>query len=111
MAEAERLSVEKWAVELDKDKVRIDINYRENVVADKQVIAEALLRFEEVVKNLPPDEQKELVKVIIREISVKHFDPSVDQVPQEAGCFSTKIRTKWILVNISLFASGLFPET
>ena len=44
--------VEKRAAELDKDKVRIDINYRENVVADKQVIAEALLRFEEVVKNL-----------------------------------------------------------
>lgn len=33
----------------------------------------------------------------------------MNQEPKEQGVFSTKIRTKWYLVNISLFASDLFP--
>ena len=109
MAEAEKLSAEKHAVELEKTKVQMDINYRESVVADKKVIAEALLRFETVVKSLPTEDQKELFQLIVREISVKHFDPTTDPVPQKEGVFSTKIRTKWYLVNITLFASDLFP--
>jgi site-specific DNA recombinase len=109
MAEAERLSAEKRGVELEKTKVQMDINYREKVVANKHVIADVLLRFESVVKSLPPKDQKDLVHLIIREISVKHFDPSTDPAPRETGMFSTRIRTKWYLVNISLFVSDLFP--
>lgn len=110
MAEADRLSVEKRSIELEKGKVQIEINYRENVVADKQRIADALLRFETVVKNLPADDQKDLVQLIVREISVKHFDPSTDAAPKQPGVFKTPIRTKWFLVNMSLFASDLIPD-
>ena len=109
IAEAERLSEEKLAVELEKTKVQMDINYRESVVADKLIIADALLRFESVVKTLSVEDQKELFQLIIREISVKHFDPEMDPNPKESGVFKTKIRTKWYLVNISLFVSDLFP--
>jgi len=42
IAEANRLSEEKLAVELEKTKIQMDINYREGVVADKQIIADAL---------------------------------------------------------------------
>jgi hypothetical protein len=111
MAEAEKLSREKRQVELDRTRVNLDINHRENVVADNQVIADALLRFEKVMGKLPMEEQKELVQLIIREITVKHFDPSTDKTPSGKGSFTTKIRTKWYSVNMSLFASGLFPET
>ena len=83
--------------------------YREGVVADKQIIADALKQFGSVVKSLPEADQKELVQLIIREVSVKHFDPETDPTPKENGVFKTKIRTKWYLVNISLFASDLFP--
>jgi hypothetical protein len=68
------------------------------------------LRFDRVVKGLPIEEQKELVRLLIRNISVKHFDPSADAAPVETITFTTKIRTKWYLVNISLFASDLFPD-
>ena len=109
IAEANRLSEEKLAVELEKTKIQMDINYREGVVADKQIIADALKQFGSVVKSLPEADQKELVQLIIREVSVKHFDPETDPTPKENGVFKTKIRTKWYLVNISLFASDLFP--
>ena len=90
--------------------LKVEMNYLESVVADKQVIADALLRFEDVVKSLPAGDQKELVNLLVREISVKHFDPTMNQAPGEKGTFTTQIRTKWYLVNISLFASDLIPE-
>ena len=62
------------------------------------------------MKNLPPDDQKELVQLIVREISVKQFDPEKDPAPREKGVFNARIRTKWYLVNISLFATDLIPE-
>jgi DNA invertase Pin-like site-specific DNA recombinase len=107
MVEAERLAAEKRHIELEKEKLKIDIDYQERTVADEQVIADALLRFEQVIKNLPPVDQKELIRLIVREISVKHFDPDRNEMPRGQGVFSTKIRTKWYLVNISLFASDL----
>jgi hypothetical protein len=65
---------------------------------------------EGVIRNLPSAEQKDLVHFIIRQISVKHFDPSTDPTPRETGVFATKIRTKWYLVNLSLYASDLFTD-
>jgi len=70
------------------------IGYRESVVADKQVIADALLRFNSVMKSLPPGDQKELVQLLGREVSVKHSDPEKDPAPREKGVFNAKIRTK-----------------
>jgi DNA invertase Pin-like site-specific DNA recombinase len=111
MQEAEKLSKEKRQIELDRTRLNLDINHRENVVADAQIIADALLQFQKVIRKLNDDEQKELVRLIVREISVKHFDPTIDAEPGGKGVFSAQIRTKWYLVNMSLFASGLFPET
>ena len=111
MDNADRLTAERQELELKKTKLTTEINFRENAVADKEVIAKALLRFEEVIKQLEPAEQKELVQLIVKEISVKHFDPSADPKPQEKGIFDVRIRTKYYLVNISIFASDLIPET
>jgi hypothetical protein len=74
------------------------------------VIADGLLSFEKVMKGLPAEDQKDLARLLVREISVKHFDPKTDQEPKEKGVFNTKIRTKWYLVNISLFANDLIPD-
>lgn len=90
MAEAERLATEKREVELQKTKLNIDINYRKCVVADKQVITDGLLRFETVMKGLRAEDQKELVHLLVREISVKHFDPEKDKEPREKECSTPK---------------------
>lgn len=108
MAEAERLSAEKRVVALERPKLQVDIQFRESVVADKQVIADALVRFESAVKRLPPDDQEELIQLIIREISVNQFDPKTDPIPQEKSVFITQIRTTWYSVNISLFQVTLY---
>ena len=73
-------------------------------------IAEALLRFETAVKSLPAEDQKELFRLLVREISVKHFDPNRTKHTAKKACSAPKIRTKWYWVNISLFASDLIQD-
>jgi|GEM_PF-6522341 len=90
ITEANRLSEEKLAVELEKTKVQMDINYREGVVADKQIIADSLKKFGSVVRSLPEADQKELVQLIIKEVSVKHFDPEIDPTPRKTVCLKRK---------------------
>ena len=51
------------------------------------------------------DEQKELVQLIVKQITVNHFDPERDKIPAKEGVFKTNIRTSWYLVNVDLFAT------
>ncbi len=110
IAEGNRLAKQRQDLELEIEKLKVDINYHESVVADKEVIAHVLLRFDEVVKTLPEEDQKELGSLIVKQISVNHCEPKSDAEAVEKGVFKTKIRTKWYLVNLALFASDLIPR-
>jgi hypothetical protein len=79
-------------------------------VADEKFIADSLLQFESVMKAVPPDEQKELVQILVKQITVNHLDPERGQVPAKEGVFKTKIRTSWYLVNVELFATDLLAK-
>ncbi len=106
--EAEQLAEAKRQVELEREKVKIDIQYREKVVTDARVIADSLLQFGKVFRALPPEDQKELIRLLVKEVTVNHFDPEKDQMSAEPGVFKARIRTKWYLVNIMLYATDLF---
>ena len=133
MAEADKLALEKREVEMDVEKLRIDIGHRERVVADEKLIADSLVRFGEVMKALSPDDQKDMVQLIVKEIRVwsipspgdgergrrKGQDATGSVNPDEAknseeaaqpGVFKTRIRTKWYRVNVTVHASGLLAE-
>ena len=75
------------------------------MVTDEKLIADSLLRFETVMKAMSSDEQKELVQLIVKQITVNHFDPEKNDVPAKEGVFKTNIRTSWYLVNVDLFAT------
>ncbi len=106
--EAEQLAEEKRQVELEREKVKIDIQYREKVVTDARLIADSLLQFGKVFRALPPEDQKELIRLLVKEVTVNHFDPEKDQMPPQPGVFKARIRTKWYLVNMTLYATDLF---
>lgn len=86
--EAEKVAEEKRHIELERDKVKIDIEYQEKVVTDAKIIADSLLKFEKVFKALPPADQKEVIKLLIKEIRVFEFDPEKDS-PEPAKKVST----------------------
>lgn len=106
--EAEKLAREKREVELEREKLKIDIQYKEKVVTDAQIIADSMKQFEKAIRKLSFDEQKELIRLVVKEITVNHFDPEKDKSPSGVGILKAKIRTKWYLVNITLYANDLF---
>jgi site-specific DNA recombinase len=133
LAEADKLAKEKREVEMEVEKLRIDIGHRERVVADEGIIADALVRFGDVMKNLSPDDQKDMVQLIVKDIKVwslpgpggenreqKHGQDAAGNVnPDEAkpfaeadqpGVFKTRIRTKWYRVNVTIHASRVMAE-
>ncbi|MFC1497166.1 recombinase family protein [Verrucomicrobiota bacterium] len=110
MAEAERVSQRKYDVEMEIERLKVDMNYKEQVVTDEKVIADSLLAFDNVVKNLPLEEQKELISLIVKEINVSQFDPEKEKPPTDKGVFHTQIRTKWYKVRIALYANDLLPR-
>ena len=61
-----------------------------------------------IIRKLSDEEQKELIRLLVKEITVNHFDPEKDRDPAGVGAFKAKIRTRWYAVNISLYANDLF---
>ena len=103
----EDLAKQKHEMEREIEKVKIDVGYRERVVTNEKVIAEALLHFEKTVKALPIDEQCELLRLILRQIRINRIDPKKDPISSNPHTWSTQIRTQWYAVNLSLYANDL----
>lgn len=60
--------------------------------------------------HLNPEEKKELVRLLIREVRVNHYDPATDKFSAGETVFETKIRTQLYSVNISFYANELFSK-
>ncbi len=108
-AEAEKLAADKHAVEIERDKVRIDIDYKERVVTDHEVIAARLSHFKDTFDALPYEDQKEALRLILKGICIKKFDPENDRLPSGKPCTTLKIRTSLYLVQLEFIASDLMP--
>lgn len=124
IAEAEKLAAEKGEIEHQINRLKAEIEQKERGVASEQIVADSLLRFNELRKHMPPEDQKELVRMFIHEIVVNAVDQaekeekpskSVNQLEAawtgeklKRAIFETKIRTKWYQVNLGLYGSALF---
>ncbi len=111
LAEAEDLAKTKHAIEAQREKVKMDINFQERVVTDEKLIAGALQRFADVYDTLPFEEQQELLELVVKSISVRRFDPDKEKEPDEKGAFVTKMRTSWYLLKIRFYASDWISGT
>jgi len=108
LAEAEELAKQKHELEREIEKVKIDIAHRERVVTDEQIISDALLAFEGRMSDLPFDDQRDLLHLMMRQIRVNRLDPDKDRIPAGPHGWDTKIRTQWYSVNLDFFATDLF---
>ncbi len=75
-----------------------------------ETVAQQLRDFGEVITHLEPEEKKELVRLLIREVRVNHADHK--KAPEEAteADSSLQLRNNRFVLNISFFATGLFSE-
>lgn len=111
LAAAEDLAKQKHELEHEIEKVKIDIAYRERVVTDEKIIANALLTFEKTVTALPFDDQCELLRLLLRQIRVNRLDPEKNPIPSDPHTWSTQIRTHWYAVNLDLYATDLLSRS
>lgn len=101
--EYKKLLAAREQAQISLEKLQIDIERLQQKSVDIEVLKKCLQEFDRMVEALPLEDQKELMQLIIKEITVQPFDPDLQKVPQEMGCFTTKIRTKWYKMNLALY--------
>jgi hypothetical protein len=100
--EYRRLVREKEALQARCVKLEFDIERRRKLVLDAEVIRHSLEDFARLVELLPLEDQRELFQLLLREVVVEPFDPMADEPSGEAA-LTTKVRTRWYRVQISLY--------
>ena len=91
----------------DIEKLTIDIERCNQDVLDAEMIKKTLIAFDKVINALSIEDQKDLFNLLIKEITVWGFDPDKEKAPNELGAFTTKVRTKWLRIKLSLYQ---FPQ-
>ena len=99
---------ERKRLENNQQKIELEIERCQQDTLDAENIARTLQAFDKVISVLPIDDQKELFQLLIREITVWHYDPAKEKAPRfERGAFTAKIRTKWYKIKLDLYQ---FPQ-
>ena len=112
-----RLVDEKDEAQLTKDKIDVEVEMKQSRILTVDMVQRGLENFDKVINTLPLEDQKELIQLLIKEITIYPFDPDKDDPPDKGGSsgkdkpptnyppgvFKTKIRTKWLKVKMQLF--------
>ena len=96
------LDRQKQHTKTELEKLEIEINRKKRRVVDLDIIQRSLQDFSRLIEVLPLDDQKELMQLLIEEITVSPYNPEQQKAPSEEGAFTTRIRTKYYKVNIRL---------
>ncbi|MBU1122493.1 MAG: recombinase family protein [Candidatus Omnitrophota bacterium] len=103
--EHNRLVEERDRLQLTKDKLSVEVEMKQNKLLNIDVIQKGLRNFDKVIDALPLEDQKELMQLLIKEITVYPFDPEKEQISEnQKDTFKIKIRTKWFKIKMSLYA-------
>ena len=103
--EHNRLVQERDKLQLEKDKTDTELEMKQSKLLSIDIIQKGLQNFDKVIDTLPLADQKELLQLLIKGISVYPFDPAKDKLPENLpNVFKTKIRTKLLKVKIDLYA-------
>jgi len=103
--EHNRLVQERDKSQIEKDKTDAELEMKQSRLLSIDIIQKGLQNFDKAIETLPLADQKELMQLLIKEITVYPFDPAKDKLPENLpGVFKTKIRTKLLKVKIDLYA-------
>ncbi len=98
-AEMQELDRERQELHRAIEKADLEIALRKKKVLDADLMRQQLQHFEHLVKVLPPEDQKELFQLLIKEVRVHPFDPR-DVADGEAVV--ARVRGRLYRVQISL---------
>jgi hypothetical protein len=101
--EYKRLIRQKEQLQARCVKLEFDIERRRKRVLDADLIRRSLEDFARLVELLPLEDQKELFQLLLHEVAVEPLDPVAEAAPCDADALTTRIRTRWYRVRISLY--------
>jgi len=107
--EYKKLIQEKSALETQKETLTLDIERCRQDMLDSNTIIKTLQNFDKVITALNLEDQKDLITLLIKQITVWSYDPTKEKAPTKkmARAFISKIRTKWYRIKFDLYQ---FPE-
>jgi hypothetical protein len=108
--EANGLTEQQGHLDAEIARLGVQIGAKEIGVIDTEAVAQQLRDFGTVMNALEGDEQKELIRLMVKEVVVNRFDPEKEKLPAGKAVFPIKIRTQWFSVNITFFATELFSS-
>ena len=107
IAEANGAGRRKSELQDEREKLKMEIDYRRNLVTDETIICQKLVDFSSLFEELTFEEQAELISLLVQDIQVSRFDPEKDELPCDKEAFSTQIRTSWYRIDIRMFSNRL----
>lgn len=110
MAEAQEAAEEKELLKTKREQLKVEIGYRGQAAIDAEVVAQQLRDFGDVIGHLEPEEKKELVRLLIREVRVNHLAAGKDENEPSEQDLVTQIRTKRFALNVSFYANSLVSK-
>lgn len=110
MAEAQEAAEEKEQLKTKRERLKVEIGFHGQAAIDAEAVAQQLRDFGEVIGHLEPEEKKELVRLLIREVRVNHLGAGEDEKEPSGQDSVTQIRTKRFVLNISFYANALFSK-
>jgi hypothetical protein len=105
--EANAAGKRKARLQDERQKLKLEIDYRRNLVTDEEIICGKLSELASVFEELTFEEQAELMGLLIKEVRVSRFDPETDELPCDREAFVTQMRTAWYRVDLRMFSENL----
>jgi len=103
MAEADALGKRKSDLQVERQKLQMEIDYRRSLVVDETILCKNLTEFAALFEKLTFEERAELVSLLFKEIRVSRFDPEKDEHSCDPDVFVTKMRASWYRVDFRMF--------
>lgn len=110
LSEGREISESRKLVEQTRANLQVQVSMKEVGLIDAQSIAQQLLAFHSLMGEMSSDDQKELVRLLLKEIRVNRFAPEKQGAELGEGQIPLKIRTQWFLINITFFANDFFSR-
>jgi len=101
-------SDQKRSIEAQRDQLKAQIRYKEQVVADQNIVAKSLANFSKAFYALPFADREELIGLLIKSLKVARIDPTVDAWPAGLDALVSEQFVKWYRIEVEFYIQSIF---
>jgi hypothetical protein len=100
LAEANKLSERKQLLELEIEKLRLEIDYCQQSVGDETLITESLRNLEQACQHLDFEERAEVIRLLVERIEIMTSEPPSDLAKMSSSKAEIQPTIQWHSIRI-----------